>query len=206
MKEEQEVDEYNPNESEPVIQQRIVNEYITIENGVITGNYITDGKVPEGAIVVNNWLGVVGDPVVYYDSDWNRKTDVELITEGIQPMPDGYKWNDTKSDIIEMSQIERIQAGLEKMPQGFKIEGGQLVPMTDEERLASGQMTQAEYDELRRGRILSELDMIDQKAIRPLRAILVGLGTDDDQERLAELERQAEEKRAELDKLTAGEQ
>lgn len=206
MKEEQEVDEYNPNESEPVIQQRVVNEYITIENGVITGNYITDGEVPEGAIVVKNWIGVVGDPVAYYDSDWNRKTDVELIAEGIQPMPDGYKWNDTKSDIIKMSQVERIQAGLEKMPQGFKIEDGQLVPMTDEERLASGQMTQAEYDELRRGRILSELDMIDQKAIRPLRAILVGLGTDDDQERLAELERQAEEKRAELDKLTAGEQ
>lgn len=177
---------------------RVITEYITIENGVITGNYITDGKVPEGAIVVKNWLGVVGDPVAYYDSDWNRKTDVELITEGIQPMPDGYKWNDTKSDIIEMSQKERIQVGLEKMPQGFKIEGGQLVPMTDEERLASGQMTQAEYDELRRGRILSELDMIDQKAIRPLRAILVGLGTDDDQERLAELERQAEELRAEL--------
>lgn len=198
MKEEQEVDEYNPNESEPVIQQRIVNEYITIENGVITGNYITDGEVPEGAIVVKNWLGVVGDPVAYYDSDWNRKTDVELIAEGIQSMPDGYKWNDTKSDIIEMSQIERIQAGIEKIPMGFKIEGGQLVTMTDEERLASGQMTQAEYDELRRGRILSELDMIDQKAIRPLRAILAGLGTDDDQERLAELERQAEELRAEL--------
>lgn len=177
---------------------RVITEYITIENGVITGNYITDGKVPAGAIVVKNWLGVVGDPVAYYDSDWNRKTDIELITEGIQPMPDGYKWNDTKSDIIEMSQIERIQVGLEKMPQGFKIEDGQLVPMTDEERLASGQMTQAEYDELRRGRILSELDMIDQKAIRPLRAILVGLGTDDDQERLAELERQAEELRAEL--------
>lgn len=172
-------------------------EYITIENQIITGHYVGD-SIPTEAIPITDFIGRVGEPVSYYNPDWTRKSDIELIAEGIQSMPDGYKWNDTKSDIIEMSQIERIQAGLEKMPQGFKIEGGQLVPMTDEERLASGQMTQAEYDELRRGRILSELDMIDQKAIRPLRAILVGLGTDDDQDRLAELERQAEELRAEL--------
>lgn len=198
MKEEQEVDEYNPNESEPVIQQRIVNEYITIENGVITGNYITDGKVPEGAIVVKNWLGVVGDPVAYYDSDWNRKTDVELIAEGIQSMPDGYKWNDTKSEIIEMSQIERIQAGIEKIPMGFKIEGGQLVTMTDEERLASGQMTQAEYTEIRRGQILAKMEEVDRKSIRAMRAEMAGRGTEEDRKVLRESEQLIEELRAEL--------
>lgn len=190
---------------EEIIEQPIIiTEYITVENGIITGNYITDKKLPENAIPVKNFNGIVGEPITYYNEDWTRKSDIELMLKGFKDIPKGYKFNDDKSDIVEMSQVEKIQAGLEELPQGQKIEGGELVPMTDEERLASGQMTQAEYTEICRWQILAELDAIDRKTTRPLRAILAGIGTDEDREKLAELERQAEEKRAELDKLTGG--
>lgn len=179
-------------------------EYITVKNGIITGHYCGQ-SLPVGAVEVKDFIGFVGDRTEYYKSDWTRKTDVELVKEGIEPMKDGYKWNEGQTGFVEMSQTERIQAGLEELPQGQKIEGGEVVMMSDEEKLASGQITQAEYTEIRRGQILAELDAIDRKTIRPLRAILAGIGTDDDRERMAELERQAEELRAELDELTGGE-
>lgn len=186
---------------ETVEHPRVITEYITIKDGIITGNYITDGKLPEGAISVKDFAGVVGDKVEYYKNDWTRKTDVELVKEGIEPMKDGYKWNSDQTGFVEMSQAEKIQAGLEELPQGKKIEGGQLVSMTDEEKLADGQLSQEEYNNIQRQKIMKELDEIDRKTIRPLRAILSGLGTKEDKDFLAELETQAKAKREELEKL-----
>ena len=50
--------------------------------------------------------------------------------------------------------------------------------------------------------LMERLDEIDRLAIRPLRAIAAGTATDEDREILAELERQAEEIRAELAELS----
>ncbi|MDR0453725.1 MAG: hypothetical protein LBH05_02800 [Deferribacteraceae bacterium] len=47
-------------------------------------------------------------------------------------------------------------------------------------------------------RIQTELNKIDAKSIRALRAISGGMGTDEEIQRLAELERQAKELRVEL--------
>lgn len=58
-----------------------------------------------------------------------------------------------------------------------------------------------EYKNIQRQKIQSELDGIDRKTIRPLRAILSGLGTEEDKDFLAELETQAKAKREELEKL-----
>lgn len=49
----------------------------------------------------------------------------------------------------------------------------------------------------------AQLERIDRQAIRPLRAIVTGTAADEDREILAELERQAEEIRAELSALEA---
>lgn len=48
----------------------------------------------------------------------------------------------------------------------------------------------------------AQLDEIDKLAIRPLRATAAGTATDEDRETLAELEKQAEEIRAELAELS----
>ena len=61
---------------------------------------------------------------------------------------------------------------------------------------AAEQQEQAEHK--RKAEIMSQLDAIDLKCIRALRAIQAGTGTEADQERLAELEEQAEELRKQL--------
>lgn len=53
----------------------------------------------------------------------------------------------------------------------------------------------------RREELLAQLDQLDLKCIRALRAIQAGTGTQEDTDKLAELERQAEEVRAELKEL-----
>jgi hypothetical protein len=52
--------------------------------------------------------------------------------------------------------------------------------------------------EVRRTEIISALNKIDRDAIRPLRAIAAGHGTDEDTEKLQQLDARAEELRAEL--------
>lgn len=53
----------------------------------------------------------------------------------------------------------------------------------------------------RREELLAQLDQLDLKCIRALRAIQAGTGTQADTDKLAELEQQAEEVRAELKEL-----
>lgn len=59
-------------------------------------------------------------------------------------------------------------------------------PITDEERIAQ---------------LKSELEEIDRQAIRPLRAIAAGNDTEEDREKLAELEEQAEVVRLQIAKI-----
>lgn len=66
--------------------------------------------------------------------------------------------------------------------------------LTDEEVLVK-------QKEARKKKLLAELDALDLKCIRAIRAIQAGTGTDDDTARLAELEEQAEEIRKELQLL-----
>ncbi len=55
----------------------------------------------------------------------------------------------------------------------------------------------------KKSEIRAELDAIDREAIRPLRAIAAGNGTDDDTAKLQKLDTRAAELRAELATLTA---
>jgi len=62
--------------------------YLVIEDEKIKA--FRDGpSVPEGAIPFDHiFNGVIGEPVSYYKEDWTRKTDVELITEGLMELPE----------------------------------------------------------------------------------------------------------------------
>lgn len=224
-------------------------EYIIIENGIISAHCCGE-TLPEGATEVKDFYGIVGEPASYYNDKWERKTDEELIVEGLIPLPDGCKIDGGKlvpmtieerveagieeipegfklenGEFVPMSRVEKIEAGIEEIPRGYKIESGELVAMsliekiesgieeipkgykiindeivemTGEEKLESGVISQQEYNEIQRQKIISELNVIDQKTTRPLRAILSGLGTDDDKSILQELEKQAQEKRIQL--------
>lgn len=180
-------------------------EYIIIEKGKIKNHFISSSKnLPTGAVEVKNFYGNVGDPVEYYKKDWTKKSLVELVKEGLKEIPIGFKFNDDSSDFIEMSEIEKYKAGINKIPLGYKIENDALVKMTDEELLESGQFTLAEYNESKKQKILSELDSIDKKSTRSVRAILSGTGTDEDKLILEDLENKANDLRSQLKQLDEG--
>lgn len=120
-------------------------EYITVENNVITGNYC-GSVLPDNAIQVENFNGVVGEPLTYYNDDYSRKSDLELYIAGIKTIPTGFKLNDNNSALVEMTQVEKISAGIETIPAGMKLENNQLVSKTTKEQLADNEITQEEYN------------------------------------------------------------
>lgn len=94
----------------------------------------------------------------------------------------------------------------------FEADGSQdefipagLVLMSAEEVAAHLRVNTPTQEDLRRAEIMAELAAIDAASARPLRAILVGSSTDDDRERLAELDQQAAVLRAELSALGSAE-
>ena len=153
--------------------------FITVLNGIITGQHCGDIHVdffgtpyhghdriviPQG-IMVSNF-----DKVEYYDDDWQRKPDIQLIDEGLIPMPEGYiregdslrkmskeerivagidelpvGYKIEHGMIVGLSPVERIDAGIDELQPGFKIEGGKIVPLTLEEQLEAGQITEEVY-------------------------------------------------------------
>ena len=132
----------------------MVTHFITVSNGIITGQHCGDIKADFSGtpyhghkrIVIPKGITVsASDKLEFYDKDWRRIPDVQLINDGLMPMPSGYKI--VGDELILMSQIERINAGIEELPSGYKIADGGLVPMSQEELLEAGQITQEEYNQ-----------------------------------------------------------
>ena len=172
-------------------------EYITVEKHIITGHYASD-SIPEGAIPVTDFIGRVGEPVSYYNPDWSRKSDIELMLSGLMPIPNGYKL--TNTGLIEMSLKEKIDAGLETIPTGKKLDENEtaFVDMSDDEKMEAGILSQEEYDQIQNARIIADLFEIDAKTIRSIRAILSGVFTEEDKIFLADMEKKAIELRKKL--------
>jgi len=138
-------------------------EYLIIEDGMIK-DHCCGPVLPDGAVEVDGFGGIVGEPVTYYNADWCRKSDMELYRENIAAVPAGYRLNSDGTALVEMSQAERIDAGLETLPAGYKIDGGSVVEKTAAEKLADGEITQEEYDTLRRAQYKARVvELIRQK-------------------------------------------
>ncbi len=153
-------------------------EYIIVKDGIIIDHLCGD-KLPEGAVAVpDNAPIVVGTPLSHYKSGWVPKTEIELITEGLIEMPEGRTWtDDTHTALRDMTDTEKIIAGLAEIPSGMHVVSGELVPMTDDEQLAAGVIDETAYTERKRSNIISELNELDRKAIRPLRALLARISS-----------------------------
>ena len=86
--------------------------------------------------------------------DWTTHTVKPLsqqVSEGIVIVPEGSKLDG--EEIRPMTQVERIEAGLDELPAGLKIADGQLVHMPRDERYDAGQITVEQYnDEVRQER------------------------------------------------------
>jgi hypothetical protein len=124
----------------------MVTHFITVSNGIITGQHCGDIKADfsetpyhghKRIVIPGNVMVSASDKLEYYDKDWRRIPDGQLINNGLMPMPSGHKI--VGGELVPMSQVERINAGLEELPTGFKIADGDLVPMTQVERINAGQ-------------------------------------------------------------------
>lgn len=100
--------------------------------------------------------------------------------EGSHKFPkwDGVKWTyviedgyvETNDEIRQMTQLDKIHAGLEGIPEGMKIENGELVAKTIDDRFDEGSITTSEYnaeiDRMRKARYNKESDPIALQMLR----------------------------------------
>jgi hypothetical protein len=140
--------------------------FITVLNGVVTGVHHGDINALFADPLMNTHERLpVGesaevrplDRVDFYTPDWKRKTDAELVAEGLVAVPAGLKLN-ADGAFEPMSREERIIAGLDEPEPGFKVEGGKIVAMSLSEKLGAGLVSQEEYAAAKAGEAAAELD------------------------------------------------
>jgi len=128
--------------------------FITVINGVVTGKHHGDIEVDfygtpyyaHNKIIVPFEAEVAAlELLTFYTQDWKRKSDAQLIEESIIPMPQGYVKEG--KNLRQMSHDEKILAGLIEPSPGLKVEEGKLVPMTIQEQIAAGLVSQDDYNQ-----------------------------------------------------------
>lgn len=124
-------------------------EYLIVENGKIKSHRCSR-SVPSNAIIVKNWRGSVGEPVDFYDKNWQRKSEFELMKEGLVEVPKGFKWNKSKTALEEMSQVEKIEAGIEKLQENQIIENGEVRDLTKSEMYKKGLLSEENFAAIKR--------------------------------------------------------
>ena len=137
-------------------------EYLKIENGIITGHY--SGDIPDdGCLPLNGeFWGVVGEPVDWYDENFNRIDDITLIKNGKKEMPEGMKFNDTYTELVAMEYDEQVVAGLQPLAPNQKIVDGQLVEKTIREMWLDGSISTEQFTEYKRRERDSALTSTDK--------------------------------------------
>lgn len=134
-------------------------EYITVEEGIVTGHYASrSDTVPENGIVVENFLAPIG---FHYEEDYEEKNGyivlkpyLELFKTGHMPLPEGYKVNE---------------------------EGTEVVPYSDRDNLERGFITVEEYNALQKQhRQDYYVKNIDQLTMRKIRKQAIGEWTEKD--------------------------
>jgi hypothetical protein len=139
--------------------------FITVLNGVVTGVHHGDINALFADPLMNTHERLpVGDGaevrpldrVDFYTPDWKRKTDAELVAEGLVAVPAGLKLN-AEGAFEPMSREERVVAGLDAPEPGFKAEGGRIVAMSLSEKLGAGLVSREEYAAAMAGEAEAEL-------------------------------------------------
>lgn len=122
-------------------------EYMIIKNNVVEAIYCGEIKNNENIIILpENHEVRVGENIAFYNDDYTRKSDIELIISNLKDVPLGYKIENNK--LVELTYEEKVVAGIEDIPPYYKIENNALVEMAEHEKLSL--MTKAEKEEYHR--------------------------------------------------------
>ena len=107
-------------------------EYMIVNNNIIEAIYCGDVEENENIIILpENHEVRVGENIAFYNNDWSRKSDIELIQLGLIDTPTGFKLENNM--LIEMTYDEKVIAGLETLPSNMKIENDKLVEKSQNE-------------------------------------------------------------------------
>lgn len=131
-------------------------EYMIVNNNIIEAIYCGDVEENENIIILPEKHEVrTGENIAFYNDNWSRKSDVELMQLGLIELPKGYKLEN--GSIIEMSFNEKVIAGIEEIPPYYKIENNQLVEMAEHEKLALMQRQEKEnYHRQKRDNLINQ--------------------------------------------------
>lgn len=139
-------------------------EYIRIENGIIAEHVA--GVKPEGEWVeLKEFWGVVGEPVEWYNKEWSRIDDITLYDTGVKQIPEGMKFNNEHTDLVEMDEEEKIIAGLKPLPFGQRVVDGKLEHIPQRELWLDGLISDEQYASQKRQERDSRLHSTDKYMI-----------------------------------------
>lgn len=160
-------------------------EYMTINNNTIEAIYCGDVEENENIIMLpENHEARVGENIAFYNDNWSRKSDVELMQLGLIDIPVGFKLENNM--LIEMTYDEKVIAGLEAIPSNMKIENGQLLHKNQDEIF--NEMTPEEKENFirsKRDNLINEADIL---LIKYQEQVELGVINADDDYRLALLQ------------------
>ena len=107
-------------------------EYMTINNNIIEAIYCGDVEENENIIILpENHEVRAGENIAFYNNDWSRKSDIELMQLGLIDIPVGFKLENNM--LIEMTYAEKVIAGIEEMPANMKMVNGKLTQKSQDE-------------------------------------------------------------------------
>ena len=135
-------------------------EYMVINNNIIEAIYCGKADEKENVIILpENHEVRVGDNIAFYNNDWSRKSDVELMQLGLKDIPAGFKLENNM--LVEMTYIEKVIAGIEEMPANMKIEEGKLLQKSQEELFNEMTLEQKEiFIRSKRDNLINEADIL----------------------------------------------
>lgn len=149
-------------------------EYMIVNNNIIEAIYCGDVEKDENTVILpKNHEVKVGENIAFYNDDYTRKSDIELILSNLKDIPLGYKLENNQ--LIEMTYDEKVIAGIEDIPPYYKIENNALVEMEEYEKLSL--MTKAEKKNYHRQKRDNLINQEMWKIQRHEQEKLLGLNT-----------------------------
>lgn len=149
-------------------------EYMVIKDNIIQAVYCGEAESSKNIIMLpENHEIRVGEDIAFYNDNYTRKSDVELMTLGLMDIPNGYKIEN--NNLVEMTSDERIIAGLDTLPRFFKIVENCLVEMEEYEKLEI--MTKEEKENYHRDKRDSLINKEIWKIQRHEHEKLLGIST-----------------------------
>lgn len=156
-----------------------------INNNIIEAIYCGKADEKENVIILpENHEVRVGDNIAFYNGNWGRKTDVELMQLGLIDIPAGFKLENNM--LVEMTYIEKVIAGIEEMPANMKMVDGKLTQKSQGEIFSEMTFEEKErFIRSKRDNLINEADIL---LLKYQEQVELGIKKQDDTYRLALLQ------------------